>query len=138
MSRKVSILFIFLANMIILVHAAIPHHHHNRIFVAVVSMFDSDLLEFLNHSHDVNIPGFHGAIDDKPIVTLVSNLPQDCAKYLSTTYFFYAYDLFIAADNPDKLKLFPSELPSDSTPYIFKAHTDCIVNPICLRAPPLC
>ena len=35
-------LMILLANMLILAHAVVPHHHHNKVFVAIVNVLDDD------------------------------------------------------------------------------------------------
>jgi cation transport ATPase len=32
-------LMILLANMLILAHAVVPHHHHNKVFVAIVNVW---------------------------------------------------------------------------------------------------
>jgi len=33
-------LMILLANMLILTHAVVPHHHHNKVFVGIVNVLD--------------------------------------------------------------------------------------------------
>lgn len=45
-------LMILLANMLILAHAVVPHHHHNKVFVAIVNVLDDDARDRLNHEHD--------------------------------------------------------------------------------------
>ena len=42
MRKRLSILMILLANILILVHVVIPHHHYNKEFVAVVNMLNED------------------------------------------------------------------------------------------------
>ena len=49
MKRALSIWFIMLANVLILAHAVIPHHHHNKVLVAIVNVLDEVPLD--NHSH---------------------------------------------------------------------------------------
>lgn len=44
-------LMILLANMLILAHAVVPHHHHNKVFVAIVNIFDDDVQDIFNHEH---------------------------------------------------------------------------------------
>lgn len=44
-------LMIFLANMLILAHAVVPHHHHNKVFVAIVNILDHDAQDIFNHEH---------------------------------------------------------------------------------------
>ena len=33
---------ILLVNMLILAHAVVPHHHHNKMFVAILNVLDED------------------------------------------------------------------------------------------------
>lgn len=44
-------LMILLANMLILAHAVVPHHHHNKVFVAIVNILDHDAQDIFNHEH---------------------------------------------------------------------------------------
>ena len=51
MKKTVSIFFIILANILILAHAVIPHHHHNKMFVAIVNVLDDEAQDLFNHEH---------------------------------------------------------------------------------------
>ncbi len=137
MRSIVSILFLFLANIVILVHAVIPHHHHNRFFVSVVSMFDTELLEFLDHSHNADVPGYHDGSTNKTVI-LFSQIQKECKNNISTQCFCYANNLFIDNDNTVPPDLYLSGLPYIYKPYIEIYHTDCFVKAKSLRAPPFC
>lgn len=50
MKRITAIFFVLLANICILAHAFIPHHHHDRMAVAI--MDSSDFYGRDHHSHD--------------------------------------------------------------------------------------
>ncbi|MCD7709851.1 MAG: hypothetical protein LUI04_00595 [Porphyromonadaceae bacterium] len=50
--RKSLFLIWMLAHLIVWVHATIPHHHHSRLFVAVVHSFGSEFLTLLDHTHE--------------------------------------------------------------------------------------
>lgn len=52
MRKRLSILMILLANILILVHVVIPHHHYNKVFVAVVNMLNDDTRDLFNHEHE--------------------------------------------------------------------------------------
>lgn len=52
MKRAISIFFILLANVAILVHVVVPHHHHNTIPVAIVNVVEGDVPIALNHHHE--------------------------------------------------------------------------------------
>lgn len=49
MKRFTAIFFILLANICLLAHAVIPHHHHNRVAVAVVDV--TNLFDHPHHAH---------------------------------------------------------------------------------------
>ncbi len=51
MSRRIPIMLIMLANMLILAHAIVPHHHHNKVFTAIVNVLDEDSQNLFNHEH---------------------------------------------------------------------------------------
>ena len=38
--------------MLILAHAVVPHHHHNKVFVAIVNILNHDAQDIFNHEHD--------------------------------------------------------------------------------------
>ncbi len=38
-------------NILILAHAVVPHHHHNKVFVAIVNILDHDAQDIFNHKH---------------------------------------------------------------------------------------
>ena len=52
MRKRLSILMILLANILILVHVVIPHHHYNKVFVAVVNMLNEDTRDLFNHEYE--------------------------------------------------------------------------------------
>ncbi len=52
MRKRLSILMILLANILILVHVVIPHHHYNKEFVAVVNMLNEDTRDLFNHEYE--------------------------------------------------------------------------------------
>jgi hypothetical protein len=39
MKRSVSIIFLLLANVFLLAHAVVPHHHHDSMPVAVLDLY---------------------------------------------------------------------------------------------------
>ena len=59
-ARKFALAFLFLANLIIVAHAVIPHHHHERIVCIISEHCSNDaeahahLAEAPHHSHDGN------------------------------------------------------------------------------------
>ena len=51
---------ILLANMLILAHAVVSHHHHNKMFVAILNVLDEDARDLFNHEHGHEHPHDHG------------------------------------------------------------------------------
>ena len=63
MKRKVSIIFLLLANVFLLAHAVVPHHHHDSMPVAVLDLHghhhdhhdhDSHHQDHNSHHHDAS------------------------------------------------------------------------------------
>ncbi|MBQ4502433.1 MAG: hypothetical protein II986_02015 [Alistipes sp.] len=52
MKRVTAIIFVLLANISLLAHAVIPHHHHDRMAVAIVDMAAAAEQVHHEHSHD--------------------------------------------------------------------------------------
>ena len=38
--------------MLILAQAVVPHHHHNKVFVAIANILNHDAQDIFNHEHD--------------------------------------------------------------------------------------
>ena len=59
-NRKVSIMFLLLANVFLLAHAVVPHHHHDSVLVAVLDLHghhhdnDSHHQDHDSHHHDAS------------------------------------------------------------------------------------
>lgn len=70
MKKAISIFFILLANIAILAHAVVPHHHHNKVFAAIVNVLDDDLQNALNHPHDDNAYSSHSKLENVPSMKL--------------------------------------------------------------------
>lgn len=63
MKRSVSIIFLLLANVFLLAHAVVPHHHHDNMPVAVLDLYghhhdhhdhDSHHQDHDSHHHDAS------------------------------------------------------------------------------------
>lgn len=64
MKRTVSILFLLLANVILLAHVVVPHHHHDSVPVEVLYLHDNGH----HHHHDHDSSHHH----DGPETCLIS------------------------------------------------------------------
>lgn len=47
----VALLLALLANVAVLVHAVVPHHHHNSVFTALISTFSPNVQQKFCHNH---------------------------------------------------------------------------------------
>lgn len=55
MRKTVSICMLLIANMIILTHAVIPHHHHDKVAVAIVRFCENNIThEHLFHNNEAH------------------------------------------------------------------------------------
>lgn len=144
MKRKIAIFFLALANMIILAHAVIAHHHDDEICISLATT---------HHEHDSNshgqdeanlpncdVPYCHGDIDDCALSTVYVNLGHDKQTFQS-----YDFDFSLL---PCAFTLFPDYfiypitddvgLPFRQTPYLLSYHNEYISQSHGLRAPPAC
>ncbi len=51
MKHTISIWFTLIATCLLVAHAVVPHHHHNKIPVALINMFDHDAEGVFNLHH---------------------------------------------------------------------------------------
>ena len=144
MKRATSIFFVLLAGIAILAHSVVPHHHHNKIFAAIVNVLDEDAQDKLNHSHNgaTHEHDTHSeecAIDET-VAGAVFRLQKDNGSIESIDFDFKCQlDLLLA----DIIKTFITELFEGSstivqTPYTASVHLDYVARSLGLRAPPAC
>ena len=127
--KATAIFFILLANIFILAHGVIPHHHHDGIPVAAT-----------HHEHDGSVPD-HRHTDDAHEVWLstkvnarLGNEKQICRSFVCgfdllscLPALFSDYSTFSIQDDA---------VPFRHPPYIQLQHTESIARSIGLRAPP--
>ncbi len=135
MKRKCPILFIILAGIVVLAHALIPHHHHNKFLVNIVGKLDTDLVRILDHSHNINSPkGFHvSQINDTASFIFIehssttSSVKEDGKKKIATR-----------PQTPPKIRESGFHLFLKSPPYrkiFLSKYSGSLFG---LRAPPCC
>lgn len=137
-----SIFFILLANIAILAHAVVPHHHHNKVFAAIVNVLDGEVQDALNHHHDDTHPHEANPEDcaiNETVVAAVFRLQKDNSLDLGSFDFDYQLDLFSAdiVVGTAVSELLGS-LPFVPKPYIAGSHSNYVARAIGLRAPPIC
>lgn len=152
MKKIISIVFLLLANFIVLAHAAIPHHHHNRIVFSIFNFLS--ISEELEHDHHDYAPSYTHQNSDKHshqgeyneyclLNGIYLNASQDKQHFLSSdcTDLFKQIDYFslFAATSTNDIELKDYGcLSFRQKPYVnpYQSH----YNPHCLglRAPPFC
>ncbi len=135
MKRKSHIIFILLAGIVVLAHALIPHHHHNKFIVNIVGKLDTNLVRILDHKHNVNSPkGFHvSQINDSVSFIYIEaddttpSIKEDGSKKIVTQ-----------PQAPPKILEGGFNLFIKSPPYRKIFLSNYLVSHFCLRAPPCC
>lgn len=111
-----------LANMLIFVHAVVPHHHHSKVFMAIVDVLDDDAHNVFDHDH-----------------VFLSH--YDVGDLFFGTQSVTAYDEVLLLADVVELCGVPS-IESISKilihwPYIARGYTNCFISSDGLRAPPI-
>ena len=124
MRRRVPIVLMTLANILILAHAVVPHHHHNRVFMTIVDTLDDNAQNMFHHEHD-----FLSHYDIGDFLVL-----SQSSVVLSIQYVLYA-----TVEELCEVHIISSISKSIiHWPYTARGHTDTIVHSVVLRAPPAC
>ena len=132
LKRAISLSFIVFANIILLAHVVIPHHHHDGIPVLVA-----------HHEHDENAPDNHhnDEMHDFWLLTIVKvRLGNEKQIYQSFDFDFDFLPCIITLLSDNKTPHFKDDivLPFRYHPYILPFYTGFIARSIGLRAPPVC
>ena len=139
MKNKTAFIFLLLANLILLAHAVIPHHHHadKPLEIAVECSHHEE------HSHHENIPvcdDDHNQGDTSPcIIASAMLLPNNQEMAITSIEQVAAidvlpvdllvYNTLVISINPDKPPEFTERNP---------IYARLLVSSQGLRAPPLC
>lgn len=145
MKKAIGIIFILLANIIMLAHAAIPHHHHDFIPVAVVTDIHNHNSDNHDHNHAVPVE------EDNHHSTQHSEGLEDCLltqSYLKTNIInqigqtiFIQYLPWLVPEfcNDFQIKYTDyGNLPFRQQPYFVPSYDHYIAQSLGLRAPPFC
>lgn len=140
--RLPAILFILVANIVLLAHAVIPHHHHEKEVCIVSSHCDSDG-DSHNHDKAEHKHQHHGGNSvDHCVLQQILISPPNKIKHeiksldLDTNLFLTDYSQAIFNDNSNDLVCFSSYLKSKppSITYTYLNYASTVLG---LRAPPL-
>jgi len=128
MRKKVAICFLLLANIVLLAHAVLPHHHHN----------DGSVCFFVN-SCNKDVSGdnenHHNRCDDCSLINNVfinQQQGQDHIKYEPASHTV----LFIIPDNHIDFKQLTS-FSFEHIPFLTSFFSSAVLRTCGLRAPPV-
>ncbi|MDR2917252.1 MAG: hypothetical protein LBV74_20860 [Tannerella sp.] len=145
MKRTIAISFLLLANIIILAHVVIPHHHHNGMPVAFCKISLSDDNSEYTHSFHSHSDGendhSHESDANCTLCQLyiradLNNSPSSLTSALANFHIdipTFCLDISSLTD----IQGFES-LPFRHKPHIISYHSHYIVHSLGLRAPPIC
>ena len=159
MRKAVAISFLFLANMILLAHAFVPHHHHEGVPICF-SSHNHDYDENRNHdigdcthpSHHEHGPGCtHNHHEGDGCLADCCNISKDVyVRILEDDEIFSLLNLLNCSDRGVELVYYISNedsgnlplsgiygLPFRQKPYLPSYFSDYIIGSSGLRGPPL-
>lgn len=127
MKKVISILFLLLAGIAVMLHAAIPHHHHGKAFTYVVGFLGEDSQHFFNH-HELRYSHYD--------LGQVEVFIQRAQQLTASVYMEPA--VAVAATTVDDLSLSIGECDVSvmQKPYVAFGYTAVIIHSFGLRAPP--
>lgn len=138
--RIAAISFILLANLVLLAHAVIPHHHHEAEVCFVNSHCESDHESDKDHDHHHDHEGSndYDSCLLKEIVTLPTNQQKPECNYFSyidqhSTF----HGLFAILSEHLLIKDHSADFHLDRPPYIPALYSCIVCSHQGLRAPPL-
>ncbi len=160
MKRRISMLLIMLANMLILAHAVVPHHHHNQMFVAIINVLDDDVQDLFNHAHghaqqhdidntDHHSPEHHHDSDSEECLMSEAEIAAALKLQMDDSG-SWSVDLSQNTDDGGliwqaAIELYELSYISENSedhvkrrPYTASGHTDFVARSKGLRAPPFC
>ena len=141
--RATVLFFIMLANIILLAHSVVLHHHQkHKIDIVGFSSYEAcetDKHPVKGHNHDSDSKDEHDYCILKQVIVIPSNLLKQECKWLDST--FVSNDLFayqaIWRDGQSDLLSFLDGSDIPLPPLIHSSHSYLINNSKGLRAPPV-
>lgn len=135
---------LLMANIILLAHAAVPHHHHDKVAVAIVHLWENEA----EHHHSHNEDGHHHEGKEDCFLTEVMEealvkdsfgeieVPLNTAELLQQT--LPVWESLVADDTPAVDALQYLRHPFRQRPYLTNVYHAFVANQFGFRAPPFC
>lgn len=141
--------FILLANMVMLAHSLVPHHHHNGNPVAICVNYHEHNNATDKHRHHADTlpreqsanPDRHcnGIFEDCALSSILVKIGNDKQALQCIDFEFDPSPcLPVFSINPITKTTDLEGLPFRQHPYILQCYTDFVTQSLGLRAPPVC
>jgi len=134
--RKITtLLFLWLANMIILTHAAVAHHHYEN----ECNSLDHNHFDDLKATDECHIPCCHGSIE-KCLLSINYLISRDDIQCCTDSSDYDLLPCFLILFSGYSVSEIDNDigLPFRQNPYILSHYIEYIAQPLRLRAPPYC
>jgi len=141
LKKAICFIALFLANFVLLLHAAVPHHYHEQTGVCFAfhckDSKEAHIHEHSNldtHQHEGNTSSDECRIDGVYTIT-DKNIKADYCLHVKCNCEYVLYTLIL--NNLDIQDFIDSiKIPFQPKPYLLSYHIDYIVQSLGLRAPP--
>ena len=141
MKKAITLSFLLLANTVLLIHVAIPHHHHSKVTVCFLVTPCSDSKEAHKHTHDSGCQQHNDRSKEEecPLKEVYMRLENNKSLVdISLENDAQHAVLFLFPVNPMDGITGLKGLPFRQNPYLLPCYTDHISQSLGLRAPPVC
>lgn len=148
MKKAIGIGLLLLANIVLLVHAVIPHHHHDQLFnFCDITFHQHDAINHCRHlqstgtfsendKHTHRGLGLDDCVLDDVYVRFVND---DHRIYVDESHIDFPSSLLCSLPyNPIQIKAAFTPLPFRQKPHLESFYTNHITQSTGLRAPPYC
>lgn len=143
MRKSIAFIFLLLANLVLLAHTMIPHHHHDRVIVCIGEIHCSDNED--SHNHQASNSHAHKHNDSssskeciiKDIYTRVDNSKQISGSGVDKYIEFP--DSLLFSDTHSLFNIWVLKATTyNQKKYLISYYPVFFTQPIGLRAPPFC
>lgn len=144
MKRTLSILMLLMANVLILAHAVIPHHHHDKVAVAIEHFWEEG--DAHHHSHDGEAHHHDGPEDCFLTEALEEALVKDAFSEIEPLLIapqlpllqLFNWEAIVSDAAPAVEALQYLRHPFRQKPYLTNVYLAFVANQLGFRAPPFC
>ena len=140
MKKAITLSFLLLANTVLLVHVAIPHHHHNKAAVCILAIHGAGNKEMPKHTPDSGCQQHdnESEIEECPLKEVYVRFENNKLLVDVSLENDFQYPVLLFSFSPMDRITDLKGLPFRQNPYLLPCYTDHISQSLGLRAPPVC